>query len=180
MAFDISEIKYLLENNKEGISFFAIFFLLFLFCFVILKKTFLREKNEQMIVGLISIVVAGLGTWYLSTTEFLTIIQTYTYLGMVVFLALPLVLVIAVLHRVNSTPTIRRIVEIVVGIGLYYLVSKGEIVEEIPTSITLVWFGLVLFVVIFDSAISNVFSKNGGSGGSSSGGPVNITIGGHP
>lgn len=163
MAFELYQLQYFLENNKEGISYFAIFFLLFLLCFVILKKTFLREKNEQMIVGLVSIIVSAIGTWYLSTTEFLAIIQAYTYLGLIIALAMPLVILLAFLHNVNSTPNVRRAVEIIFGFGLYFLVLKGDLIEEISASATIVWFGLIIFVVVFDSAINKVISKNGSS-----------------
>ncbi len=157
MAFDLSRIQYLVQDNKEAITYFAIFFLLFIVIYMVLKRTFMKDNKEQTFAALIALIISGIGVWYLSNTQFMSIIQTYAALGIIILFFIPLMIILAAMHNVNSTPGIRRVVVALYGIVSYYVITSNEI--EITDQSIMLGLGIILFAMIFDSAINKMLSK---------------------
>lgn len=163
MAFDLYRVKFLLEDNKEAITYFAIFFLLFVVIFMIMKRTFMKEDKEQPLAGIIALIVSGIAVWYLSRTEFMSIIQTYAALGIVILFFIPLMIILAAMSNTESTPTIRRVVVALYGIASYYIITSNDI--EISEQGFMLGLGMILFILIFDGALNKMFKKQAGAPG---------------
>lgn len=158
MAFDMYEIRWALENNKEAITYFMIFFLLFILIFWILKKTLFKEDEEKKFAAIISMIVSGIGVWYLSSSGFETFIEIYRGLGMVLIFSLPLIVLILFLGKMNLKPYMRKLAIGAYGIVIYYVAINRDIYLSEQT--ILISILIVLFAILFEGQIVNSTSKD--------------------
>lgn len=157
MAFDMYEIKWALENNKEAVTYFLIFFLLFIIIFWILKKTIFKEEEEKKFAAIISIIVSGIGVWYLSSSGFETFIEVYSGLGTILLFSIPLVLIILAMGTMNLKPYMRKLAIGAYGIVLYYVATnRGIYLSEQTILISVL---IVLFAMLFEGQIVSAISK---------------------
>lgn len=158
MSFDLYEIKWALESNKEAVTYFMIFFLLFILIFWILKKTIFKENEEKKFAAITSIIISGIGVWYLSSSGFEAFVEIYRGLGMVLLFALPLLILILFLGKMNLKSYMRKLAIGAYGIVIYYVsINRGIVISEQTLLISIL---IILFVILFEGQIVEAISRN--------------------
>lgn len=158
MAFDLYEIKWALENNKETVTYFLIFFLLFIIIFWSLKKTIFKEEEEKKFAAIVSIIVSGIGVWYLSSSGFETVIEIYRGFGMILLFSIPLVLLIIGMGKMKLKPYMRKLAIGAYGIVIYYVaINKGIYLSEQTILISIL---IILFAMLFEGQMIKTTSSN--------------------
>ena len=151
------EIKWTLENNKEAVTYLLIFALLFIVIFWILKTTIFKKEEEKKFAAIISMIVSGIGVWYLSSSGFETFIDVYSGLGIILLFSIPLVLIIIAMGTMNLKPYMRKLAIGAYGIVLYYVATnKGIQISEQTILISVL---ILLFAILFEGQIVEAISK---------------------
>jgi hypothetical protein len=157
MAFNLYELKWFLQDNEMGVTYFAIFFLLFVMIFWILKKTIFKKDEERKFAAIVAIIVSGIGVWYLSTAGFETFIELYKFVGIILLFGLPLLLLIVFMAKMNIESYIRKLAIAAYGIVIYYIAINRGI--EISQQTILIGALIVLFAILFENSISKAISE---------------------
>ena len=152
---NFGDIGYTLENNKEGITLIFLFFIMFIITFAIIKKVIFKQDDERKYAAIIGFAISLIGTYYLSQTEFMTIIQSYSAAGLIILFLLPLILLLAILYASHADPKIIKTFLVGYLIVFFYFIYSRDI--ELSGFQTILILGIMAALFFLENSLRRIF-----------------------
>ncbi len=150
-------LQYLFQDNQEAVIYIALFFLVFIIVFSILKKGQFFGKNNSGIPAILALAISILSTFYLTKNQIAPLLLSYSYFGMLILLLIPFFIMLVFIHQLKITSTIRRI--FIAGyfiFGIYFINKKSP---EADSNILIGFFLISLLAFIFDKSLNKSLKK---------------------
>jgi len=147
----------LLNNRLISV---LIFLLIFIIVIQLLRKTILKDK---VISGIIALTVALLGVFYMSSSQFNFITQTYSLAGTILLIAIPYLIIFFFLYSSGLIGLLRKMSWVFVGILTFmFIQNNNSLTSETTANITVGIVLITIFLLLFDNKIKDQFniSKN--------------------
>ena len=139
---------------NEWLINFLLFLLIFILSSQILKKFF----KEKALTVIISLIVALLSVFYLSSSQIDFLVMTYTTFGVLVLISIPLLVAFFFIYLSNLDGVFRKLLWIIFGGISLILLQNAQIPSKSITSISTGIIILVVLMIIFDKTIKNRIS----------------------
>lgn len=155
MPLNIENLPWEFKQDPTNvITYIALFLIVFSLIYYSIRKTIFKDDQNKNLAIIISIAVTILGIFYLLETEILTIIRSYSTLGLVLTTVFPLIIIILLSHSIIDNPAIRKLIIGTYAFG-YYFISK-EARWTLPFWLII---GLTIGTIALDDELHNQFKK---------------------
>ena len=146
----------MIELTTEFLITLLVFIVLFSVGFTILRKVF----DNKMPAAIISLSIALIGSWYLTTQQITFITQFYGTTQTILIMLIPLIVAFFFIYSfLDVTSMIRKSFWILYGaINIILLMNNSNISDNLGTNMITIVVVATLILVIFDTPIKNTLS----------------------
>ncbi len=130
------------------------FVLVFFITFQVMIKLF-KKKSISIVIGLIVSLIAA---FYVSPSQMLFLSQTYSVMGSILLISIPIAIAFLFLYSSNIYGGLRKFFWVFYGIMVFLFVRNQDFDNELKTTILLVVIIVLALLLIFDNLIKKKFT----------------------